>query len=379
MKNEKPVKVLTIVSQLNRGGLENRLMDILRKNDFSKIQMDIFTYHLTPGVYDEEAKALGAEVYYNKTLTIKNMFQYVYYFRDFLLAHPEYKIVHAYQDAWCSVFCKGAKLAKVPVRIAHSRTAISTITLKNICKNMIKLPCRRTATHYFAVSDKAGEWLFGKKLLKKGKVQIWKNAIDCFQFRYNEEVRKRMRDSLQVKEDETVIMHVGNFTLPKNHPFMIEVFEAYQKLDTNSKLILVGSDTQVEQNMDHIKEIVSSKGLQDKVVFLGTRKDISELLQAADVFLFPSLFEGFPGGVLEAQASGLPCVISDRITKEVMLLETTKMLSLDAPLFQWTEALKSAIEHERKDEYKQIVSQGFDINQLVEDLTNWYLEQFKAI
>lgn len=373
MAKEQPVKVLVIMSQLNRGGMENRLMDILRKNDFQKIQMDIFTYHLTPGVFDEEAKQLGATIYYNKTLTIKNMFQYVYYFRDFLRNHPEYQIVHAYQDAWCSVFCKGAKLAHVPVRIAHSRTAISTVTLKNICKNIIKLPCRKYATHYFAVSDKAGEWLFGKRLMKQGKVQIWKNAIECSKFRYDGEKRAIMRKELGIAEDEFAWMHVGNFTLPKNHPFLIGVFEKYQKINPNSKLILVGSDTPVEQNMEKIKELVKHKGLQDKVMFLGTRNDVAELLQAADVFVFPSLFEGFPGGVLEAQACGLPCVISDCITQEAVLLDSTKTLSLNLPEEEWAAKIEQLRKHHRKDEYETIVEKGFDATQLVKELTEWYL------
>ncbi len=373
MCKEKPVKVLVIMSQLNRGGMENRLMDILRKNDFDKIQMDIYTYHLEPGVFDEEAKKLGSVIYYNKTLTIKNMFQYVYYFRDFLLEHPEYQIVHAYQDAWCSVFCKGAKLAGVPVRIAHSRTAISTITLKNICKNIIKYPCRKSATHFFAVSDKAGEWLFGKKKMASGQVQIWKNAIDCEKFRFNLDVRQKMREEIGISDGEVTIMHVGNFTLPKNHPFIIDVFEEYQKRNARSILVLVGSDTPVEHNMEHIKQIVNEKGLQKKVIFLGTRKDIPELLQAADVFLFPSLFEGFPGGVLEAQAAGLPCIISDRITKEVMLLDSTKMYSLETPITEWAKEIEQLSLLERKDEYQSIVDQGFDSTQLVEELTDWYL------
>lgn len=138
-------------------------MDIIRHNDYERVCIDVFSYRESPGIMDDEIVSYGGKVYYNPPLTLKNMFWYVRYFKKFLARHPEYKIVHAHQDAWCSVFCKGAYLAGVPVRIAHSRTAISKVSVGNIVKNIIKLPARKYATHYFAVSELAGEWLFGKK------------------------------------------------------------------------------------------------------------------------------------------------------------------------------------------------------------------------
>ena len=167
---DKPIRVLAVVFSMRHAGLETRLMDIIRNINRERVIIDVFSYQLNKGVFDDEIVSLGGKVYYNPPLTPKNMFWYVRYFRDFLLSHPEYKIVHAHQDAWCSVFCKGAYLAGVPVRIAHSRTAISGHSLDYMAKNIIKIPARKYANYYFAVSEKAGRWLFGDKLVDSGKV-----------------------------------------------------------------------------------------------------------------------------------------------------------------------------------------------------------------
>lgn len=364
------IKVLAIVCQLNRGGLESRLMDIVRKIDYEKVCLDIYTYRMEKGTYDDEVEQLGGTIYYNPPLTHKNMFWYVKYFRDFLEAHSEYKIIHAHQDAWCSVFCKGAYLAGVPVRIAHSRTAVSTLTLKNIVKNVIKIPTRHYATHYFAVSKPAGKWLFGKKNMESGKVRIWKNAIECQKFRYDPVVRYEKRKLLGI-QDKEVIMHVGNFTRPKNQEFLIEVIRHFKELESNCILFFVGGETADGLQKKAIEK-VKEYNLSDRVYFLGNKDDVNELLQAADVFCFPSLFEGLPGAVLEAQAAGLPCVISAAITEEAKVLSTTKMISLKAGINVWCQEIMNSLTIERRDTFDEMVHAGFDIKILTRELTKFY-------
>ncbi len=372
MKKE-PVYVLAVVSQMNRGGLESRLMDIIRNIDFDRVQLDVFTYNLEEGLLDEEARSFGCKIYYNQTLNLKNMFWYVGYFKNFLEEHPQYQIVHAHQDAWCSVFCKGAYLAKVPTRIAHSRTAIDMITVKNIVKNIIKLPVNKYATHRFAVSKKAAKWLFGERMFLEEKVQIWSNAIDCQKYRYEPTKRKRLRKELGV-EDKRIIMHVGNFTAPKNHAFIIDVFNEISNMYSDVLLYLVGADSK-DNYMSLIKKKVEQYGLTSKVCFLGMRTDVEALLQAADVFLFPSIFEGLPGAVVEAQASGLPCVISTNIAEEVCILDTTVQIGLDEPIERWREAVENAFKTVRQDTYEEMVCSGYDIHSLVEQLTKFYEER----
>lgn len=363
---KEPIYVLVVVSQMNRGGLESRLMDIIRNLDFSRVQMDIYTYRLEPGLMDEEAKSYGCKIYYNKPLTPKNMFGYVHYFAKFLREHPEYKIVHAHQDAWCSVFCKGAKLANVPIRIAHSRTAISSMSVSDTVKNIIRIPTRKYATHFFAVSDLAGEWLFGKKNMKRGRVEIWPNAIECQKYKFNEEKRGEKRKELKV-EDKLVILHVGNFTPPKNHERILKIFKTISSRRSDAVLILAG-----REDNPNIRILAKEMQLEDKVLFLGTRTDINELLWAADVFLFPSVFEGMPGAVIEAQASGLPCVISNAITREVCITPLVRQLSLKRSDEEWASTVLKAQKTGRMDTLDLMKKAGYDIETLVEELTRFY-------
>lgn len=366
----KPVKVLAIVCQLNRCGLENRLLDIIRKMDYKKVCIDVYTYRMEKGLLDNEVIALGGKVYYNLPLTPQNMFWYVKYFEKFLREHPEYKIVHAHQDAWCSVFCKGAYLAGVPVRIAHSRTAISVFTIETFVKNVIRIPTRKYATHYFAVSSLAGEWLFGKKNMREKKVEIWKNAIDCHSFSYNPNVRKNRRKELGV-EGKKVIIHVGNFNPFKNQVFLVDILEKISQQDDSAMLIFVGRAGEIDL-MNRIKERIREKKLEDKILFLGSRSDIAELLQSADVFCFPSFFEGLPGAVLEAQAAGLPCIISSSITKEVCVLNTTVMVNLEQSVDEWANEVRNGFSQNRCNTYETMAQAGFDINDLVMRLTKFY-------
>lgn len=371
MKKGNVIKVLAIVCQMNRCGLESRLMDIIRHNDYERVCIDVFSYREQPGILDDEIRSFGGTVYYNPPLTVKNMFWYVKYFENFLKEHEEYKIVHAHQDAWCSVFCKGAYLAGVPVRIAHSRTAISTLSINNIVKNIIKFPTRKYATHYFAVSDLAGEWLFGKKNMRNGKVQIWKNAIDADKYRFNMEKRTLVRSSLGLKT-EKVIMHVGNFRTGKNQLFLVGLLEAIKKIK-NVKLIFVGGAVEQEY-LDRVKREVHERKLEEDILFLGSRDDVPDLLQAADILCCPSFYEGMPGAVLEAQASGLPCVISSGITKEAIILPTTKVLDLKQSIEIWRNEVLALFDLERRDTYEEMVKTGFDIHTLITDLTNFYIK-----
>lgn len=369
---KEPIRVLAIVCQLNRGGLESRLMDIIRHIDNERVKIDIFTYRLDKGIFDDEVIKYGGKVFYNVPLTPRNMFWYVNYFKEFLINHPEYKIIHAHQDAWCSVFCKGAYKAGVPVRIAHSRTAISMFTLNNLVKDIIKLPTKKYATHYFAVSKLAGQWLFGNKAVKRGEVQILPNAIETEKFIYNINTRNKIRSELGLL-DQNVIMHVGNFTPPKNHMFLLKVFAELVKKDEKARLVLVGGGEN-----DYLQKYIIELGIQRYVIFLGVRKDVNELLQAADVFVFPSIFEGLPGAVIEAQAAGLPCLISDTIASEVCITPLVKQLSIKENVEIWSKSILESYKVDRKNMSEVMEQKGYDIKSLVLSLTEFYEQAVKG-
>ncbi len=365
--NSKPIYVLVVVTHLNRGGLENRLMDILRNIDYKRVHIDIFTCRQDKGYFDDEASTLGSKIYYNKPLTVSNMFGYVNYFADFLKQNPQYQVVHAHMDAWCSVFCKGAKKAGVKVRIAHSRTAIEKIlSLSDLAKDIIRLPIPRYATHMFAVSERAGKWLFGRKNMQTGKVEVWPNAIDSKKFEYNKELREKVRQDLNVGAKH-VIMHVGNFTLPKNQIFLVEIAQELKEKSKDFVVLFIG-----DGNHEEHQNLAEKYGLSDYIRFLGARSDIPELLQSADVFVFPSIFEGLPGAVIEAQAAGVPCVISDVISKEVCVTPLVTMNSLQEPVSNWTESILKVWNDEHINTSNNFKEKNYDIESLVDKLTAFY-------
>ena len=208
----------------------------------------------------------------------------------------------------------------------------------------------------------AGKWMFGKH-----KFQIMNNAIDAKKFIYNEEVRKQKRAELKV-EDKFVIGHVGRFNLQKNHEFLVKCFADFAKTNDDAVLVLIGNGEMQEK----IKKMAKEYGIETKVKFLGLREDIPQLLQAMDLFLFPSLFEGLPVTLVEAQAAGLPCVISDTITDEIMITEQISKVSLSGNTSLWNQEIAKYRYSKRKNTIEDIIEHGFDIEKNARWLEEFY-------
>ena len=325
------------------------------------------------GFFDEEIKAKGGRVYYSSPLTLLNIWRKRREFTDFLQRHREYKIIHVQMNEWSTVFCHAAKDAGVPVRIAHSRGANKQLSVSRLIKDFIKLPIKKYATDYFAVSIPAAVKLFGKNAYKNGIVKIWPNAIDCKKFSYSDEKRKEIREKLML-DDAFTMVHVGNFTPAKNHSFLLRIFARLKQMEPNAKLMLIGGG-----DSSTCKEEAIEIGVKDSTIFLGVRSDVNDLLQACDCFVFPSLHEGFPGAVLEAQASGLPCVISDVITEEVCLLPSTVRLPLSHDAEYWMRRILDAKQdYPRESAAIYVANQGYDVIQLSGKLTEFYLDSYQT-
>lgn len=361
------IRVLHIVTQMNRAGLENRLMDIYENINRDSIQFDFYTCRQDSGLYDERIIELGGRVFYNEPLSLNRIIRIPSRFRRFLKEHSEYKIVHCHLNQWCGVVLLGAMQAGVPIRIAHSRTALENLSLKNLVKNIIKAPVNRYATHRLAVSRKAAKWLFGERILQRNLVKIFPNAIDVEKYRFSQETRMMSRKDLGLS-DELTLIHVGNLRPEKNHAFLIEIFQALHKKVPKTKLLLVGNDGMQGSIQWYAKEL----GVAGHVLFLGSRCDVPELLCAGDVFVFPSLYEGFPGALLEAQASGLPCLVSEKITKEVLLLPSTYFISLGSKEEWVNEIVNLKPNPEREKAVCLIGDAGYNIKQLTEIMEDFY-------
>jgi glycosyltransferase involved in cell wall biosynthesis len=203
--------------------------------------------------------------------------------------------------------------------------------------------------------------------------QLISNAIDASDFSFGAQKRGRIREEFGFNDDTLVVGHVGSFWAVKNHTFLIDVFSILEKINNTAKLLLVGNGGRMEE----IREKVKNLGLCDKVIFTGIRTDVSDLMQAMDIFVFPSLYEGLGIALIEAQAAGLPCVVSDTIPHEAYLTDLVDSESLSAPAENWAEKVLSKRAIPRTDRRAEIAAHGFDITTEAVKLQEFYLKAYE--
>ena len=370
MKENKtePIRIAQIVGKWVGGGVEAVVMNYYRHIDRSKIQFDFICDEDSTNIPYEEIESLGGKVIlippYQKVFKYHKELKKV-------LKEGKYIIVHSHINTLSVFSLWAAKSAGVPVRIAHSH---STTNKKEWKKNLLKLLLRPLvqlfATNYMACTEHAGRWMFGKKKYDTGKVYILNNAIDIQKYIFNSNIRTEKRKKLNFSSDDIVIGHIGRFVKQKNHDFLIDIFNELQKDNNHFKLLLIGQGP-LENEM---KEKVKSYGINDKVIFCGQREDAHDYYQAMDLFLFPSLYEGLGMVVIEAQCSGLPCVVSTEVPKIAKLLDNVYFVELTDPTKNWVEKIQTAINNSnRKDYTKEISEKGYDINKEAKKLENYYL------
>ncbi|PIC91028.1 glycosyl transferase family 1 [Sporosarcina sp. P21c] len=350
------------------------IMNLYRNIDRSKIQFDFVVHTNNKCDYDDEINALGGVIYSIPRYTGKNHFQYKKSWYNLLKQHPEYKIIHGHVRSTAAIYLNIANEFGL-MTVAHSHSTSSGEGLSAFIKNALQYRIRFTADYLFACSKTAGEWLFGEKATKNENFLILNNAIDAKKYIYNEQVRKMKRNELRM-DNSFIIGHIGRFSTPKNHDFLIDVFNEVYKKNKNAKLILVG-----DGNLrDYIMKKVNRLGLCEVIFFTGLRTDISELLQAMDIVVFPSLYEGLPVTIIEAQASGLPCLVSNRITKEVKITKLVEFLSLEDDAELWAKKTIEISEgFERENMYNEIVLGEYDIKSVSKKYEELFAENKKVL
>lgn len=370
--NKYPIRVLNLFTIMNRGGAETMVMNYYRNIDRNKVQFDFLVHRDEIGAYEEEIKALGGRIYRMFPICPKNFVKYKKEIRKFLKNHPEYKIIHSHMSELGYFAFKEAKRQGIPVRICHAHNCPHIWNIKMVMREYFKYMMRPYITHMFMCGIESGEWLFGKK--NKDKFIQLNNAIDAKQYVYNENIEKEVRKDLGLK-DEFVVGHVGRFNKQKNHEKLIDIFNEITKINDNSKLILVG-DGQLKESIVKKVELLN---LQDKVMFLGTRSDVNRIMQAFDIYLFPSFHEGLSVSMVEAQTSGLQCFISDTIPKECIITDNvvTFELSLDSAKIADI-IFEKHKNYSRKSTYNQIVDAGFDIKENAKKLQDFYLKEYNS-
>lgn len=360
------IKVLAILTgELCFDGITNSVLNYYSSMDHSNMKIGIVSARKTDPLMKKKFEEIGCKVFpleNRDNNTINYMINLIS-----IIKKEKYNIVHAHGNSGTlAIEMIAAKLSGCPVRIVHSRN--SFCEHKKIDK-LLRPLMYVFYTDGFSCGQKAGEWLF-----KQRPFTIINNGKEIEKFMFNPEIRYKFRNQLNCKENEVLLGHVGLFHKQKNHKFLIEIFEQICLKRNNYRLILIGEG----ENKKEIQQIVQEKGLEEKVSFLGRQTNIHEWLQALDIMIFPSFFEGMPNVVLEWQLAGLPAVISDVITKECALMKNVSFLSLEKNAEFWAKYILEIDLDDRintKEEIrKKFIKNGFDIYENAKFLKKKYKE-----
>lgn len=367
-------KVLFFVDRLRCGGIQTLLKNLFQKFPREEIFCELLL--LDDGEHyelEDQISSMGIKIYKLKGIWLRRPLDYLRYCKaveNFFARHHDYQAVHLNSGPKNYYILKSAEKYGIPVRIAHSHnTGYQTSSrIQILIGEMLKKPMMKYSNVRLACSDYAGKWMFGKQDPSRNQVIVLPNGIDLDRFAFHRDIRNQKRKELRVG-NQIVIGHIGRFTTQKNHSFLIDIFQEIHRENSNTVLLLAGIGEKMEETREKVKKL----GLKDSVRFLGFRTDITELTQAMDVFVMPSLYEGFPVTGVEAQASGLPCVFSNAITREVKILDQVVYLSLQTSTKAWARRTLELVGSSDREKSNDLLRQkGYEINDMIEQLIKLY-------
>ena len=353
-------RVLHFLSGLSAGGAETMVMNIYRNVDHEKIRFDFIVFNERSSFYTEEIKKLGGRIFTVNPIRKVGIWKFIKEVKKVIYEYGPFDIVHSHIDYLSGFVMLAARLSGIKIRISHSHNT-QALTYKGNLKGLRLLVAReliiKNSTNLFACSIPAAEYMFGVKYATKST--IINNAIDLQkfsnkkEFNYNTLCRK-----LSLDNSYDYYIHIGRFVEQKNHKTLIDIFEIFHNNNSNAKLLLLGEG----KLQDEIKAYVQKKRMENYVIFLGNRENVQEFLYISKAFLLPSLFEGLPVTLIEAQAMNVPCVISDNINKDVDCgLNLLKFIPLN-DLSKWVEVIEKVAMHRTyKDNTLVMREKGYDI------------------
>lgn len=362
------IRALHYVGKMNRGGMETFIMNLYRSIDRNRVQFDFAVHGDKNGDFEEEILSMGGK-FYNFPHMRKGPAAYKKAWKTFWREHKEeYAAFHFHTNSLANVIAlEEAAKAGVPIRIVHAHSSFANKGKLQWLNDCLHREHQRNLSKYanrlFACSDKAAEWLFGGMSCDGLDVRIIKNGVDVEKYRMNNEIRDNIRKEFGFDETHKVIGHVGVFLPVKNHEFLIDVIENAYKLDNSVRAVLIGGGSLMEE----IKNKVRSKNIEEIVTFTGVRADVNKILMAMDLLVMPSKYEGLPVSLVEAQADGVPLLVSDTITKDVAFNPNMEYYALSEGSENWAkkalDMLKSAQRYNSAD---NVTAAGFNIKETSE-------------
>ena len=355
---------------MNAGGAETFLMKIYRAVDRTKYQFDFCITASEKCFYEDEILALGGRIYRipAKSENLKEFRKQL----SALIKREKYQYaLRLTSNAMGIMDLKIAKDAGVKRCCVRSTNSSDGNGLKiKVAHVLGKILYRKYVDRAFAPSDLAAIYTFGKVAYESGKVKILHNAVDLEYFKYDADAREKICKELQLATDSLIVGHVGRFAEQKNHLFLADIFKCIKEKNEKAVLLLVGDG----ELKDVFKQKCDVLGILDSVYFTGIRSDIPKLLSAMDVFVFPSFYEGMPNTVIEAQATGLPCVISDTITKDCNITGLVSLVSLEKSAEYWSEITIENIKRSRVNTKQCFIDQKYDIGSSAEEFVKIVFE-----
>ncbi|MGN1190482.1 MAG: glycosyltransferase, partial [Candidatus Ornithospirochaeta sp.] len=361
MNNNLPIRVLQISYSMDLGGAETLIMNLYRNIDRTKVQFDFLLHSEKESSYDKEILKLGGRIYriprflgYNKLSYDKNL-------REFLSEHPEHKIIHDHlMDSASETFRVAKEMGRIT--IAHSHTADVSPSISEMVRAYFRKDLYKRSDYRFACSEKAGKWLYRDK----ADFKVLNNAIDTASFRFSDSERKKIRKELGISDDSFLVGTVGRMAVEKNQLRLLEIFKNLLNEKKNARLLIVGDGPLYKE----LKERVNKLGIDDYVIFTGSRSDVPSLLSGMDSFVLTSFNEGLGIVLIEAMASGLPCVFTSTIPQEVNISPyLVHRVSLDAQDSDWVkEILSSKALDNREEGYEIVKNKGFDIKSVAKEM-----------
>lgn len=369
---DEPIRILHAGLTDNLGGVEAFVMNIYRKIDRTKIQFDFLVDHNKKLPFEDEIVALGGRVYHEYYYMRSKNEESAVTVKDFFDRHPEFAGVHLHLNGLNTLFrvLMEAKNHNVPIRILHSHNnnyMFKYNMKQKVYERYVKFVMNRYVTDYFACSEEAGVWMFGKHR----PFTVIQNAIDLDKFAFDASVRERIRAELSVDAVEKLIGFAGSFNYQKDPLFLLEVFHEVYKLDASYKLLMLGKGKLFEDVLQKVKEYK----LENAVMCVGSKSNVNEYMQAMDLFLLPSRFEGFGIVLLEAQAAGLRCITSKGVVaKSADITGNVKFISKELLPEVWAkEVINTSCE--RYDAKSLLAKSEYNVDRLVEKMENIYLKK----